>query len=141
MSRDIDIDFGFSRLPSVREFILALRSRGIVLERGGVLLVSTDGDFTWEDRGVSELNAVVEEMARTVSDGQSVGFKIAWVHQEKRGTIVVMPACNKISFSPDVDTLLRGVDPSSVGVGWYLDELGALLAPFGPTEMTARNVG
>ncbi|GIE90696.1 hypothetical protein [Actinoplanes regularis] len=143
MSRIVSIDFSFSPFPDLLDIVDALRVGGVTLEQGEVCVVTTDGDHTWEDRNPTDLKTVMEEMQKTVSENQSVGFQVEWPADEesgkKGGTVLLMPQHNIFSFAPDMTTLPHGQDPCSVGLGWYLDRLGALLAPLHPTSMRAAN--
>lgn len=134
----MDIDFEFVDFPGLNQIVSALRSRGAGFVEDNSIVVTTDGDFTWERREVEDLADSFKEMESTLLRGECVGFRISWP-VGKGGRILLIPESGTLSFSPNIDTLKYGVDPSSVGLGWYLDELGEMLRSLTPMEMTASN--
>lgn len=134
----MDIDFEFAELPRLRHIVSALRARRLDFVVDESIVVSTDGDFTWERRDIGELEDALREMEVTLARSQCVAFKMAWPNG-RGGNFLLMPESRAISFTPDAGTLRYGSEPCSVGLGWYLDELGETFRPLHPTEMSAGN--
>ena len=139
MTRSVEVNLTFEQMPAFLEILEVVESRGIETQLGGELWVTSDGDYDWDRRPLSDWSSVVSEMTTTFDSKASVGFGVTWPRDMRRGSLLVMPQLRMVSFDPDVETMTRGSAASSVGLGWYLDEMVAIFAPLNPISVLARN--
>ena len=140
MSRSVDVELEFERLPSLVGLLRTMQENDIEPLWDGLLWVTSNGNYDWERSDPSEGLALLLEMTRTLRRNEDVGFGITWRSTERRGTLLLMPHSHCLAFSPDVDTLTDSAEAGSTGLGWYVDALSVAFASLGPTGIIARNL-
>lgn len=141
MSRLIGIDITLETLPSLEQFVDLLRAHDIKVGReDAVFFMSSEGDIDeWDIRPLCEMDEILARLSKVLQSGNRISLKVSWPDDLHRGNFLFFPDDSRISFIPDADSPTIG-DTYIMALGWYLDTIISLLAPFGIIEHQAHDV-
>jgi hypothetical protein len=140
MSRSVDVEISFERLPSLIKLLRTMQENDIEPLWDGLVWATSNGDYDWERSDPRECLTLLLEMTRTLRRNEDVGLGVTWRSTERRGTLLLMPHSHRLSFSPDFETLTYSAEAGSTGLGWYVDALSAAFASLNPTGIIARDL-
>ena len=130
MSPTVGLGFAFDRAPGFAEVVQTLRASGAGFVAYGEIsfLVNPDDSHSWQSGDPADEASILVTLTERAAAGIEVGISVSWEPGRYGGTLQLRPDSSSISFLPYADS--PKVAPRFIGLGWYLDRLTALFAPW-----------